>query len=105
MTDAFVWLVIVLPTFDWAVAVILGLIAHRYPAILTLRERFVTAVMLAIVATIAAGLGLVRFGVVTLGNGSALGLLVFAMVLASVPAVVWLFLLVTGRFRLPEDNT
>lgn len=104
MTDALVWLVIILPIFDWIVAVVLGVTAYRFPTILTLRERFVTAVMLAIVASIAAMLGFVRFGTFELGNGQAILLLCLALILASVPAVIWLFLLVTGRFRLPEGD-
>jgi hypothetical protein len=101
MSDALVWLVVVLPVFDWIVAVILGWTAYRYPSILTLRERFVTAVMLAVVATVASGLGFVRFGLWSLDNGQAIALLCLALILTSAPSVLWLFLLVTGRFRLP----
>ena len=104
MTDALVWLLIVLPAFDWIVTGLLGWVSYRYPTILTLRERFVTALMLAVIATLAAVLGLVRFGVFVLANGEAISLLIFAMFLASVPAMVWLFLLLTGQFRLPEDE-
>lgn len=101
-TDLLVWALVVLPAFDWAVALILGWLSHRHPRLLTLRERFVTALMLACIATIAAVLGLVRFGVVPVTNAQAISLLLLAMFLASVPAVVWLGLLVTGRFRLPD---
>lgn len=104
MSDGLVWLIVILPIFDWIVAGILGVIAFRYPYILTLRERFVTALMLSGGATIAAVLGFVRFGILTLGNDEAILLLCIALILASVPAVVWLFLLVTGRFRLPPDT-
>lgn len=101
-TDFMVGVLVVAPVFDWAVALILGWLSRRYPGVLTLRERYVTALMLAIVATIAAFLALVRFEVIGVTNGQAIGLLVLAMLLCSVPAMVWLGLLVTGRFRLPE---
>ena len=102
LTDWLVGLLIVLPVFDWTVALILGWLSKKHPEILTLRERYVTALMLAIVATIAGFLALVRFDVIGVTNTQAIALLALAMFLCSVPAVVWLALLITGRFRLPE---
>jgi hypothetical protein len=49
-------------------------------------------------------LAFVRFGVLTMPNGVALTLIALALIAVSVPAMVWLFLLVTGRFRLPKGN-
>lgn len=104
MTDALAALLLVLPLFDWTVAAILVWLAVHNPQILTLRERAFAAVMLAFVATVAAVLAFVRFGVFELSNGAALTLIALALVAVSVPAMVWLFLLVTGRFRLPKGN-
>jgi hypothetical protein len=104
VTDALAALLLVLPLFDWTVAAILAWLAVHNPTILTLRERAFAAVMLAFVATVAAVLAFVRFGVLTMPNGVALTLIALALVAVSVPAMVWLFLLVTGRFRLPKGN-
>jgi hypothetical protein len=104
VTDALAWLLVVAPCFDWIVAVILMFFAIRHPSILTLRERAITAVMLALVASVAAVLAFVRFGVLTMPNGLALSLLAAALVIVSIPAMVWLFLLITGRFRLPTEG-
>ncbi len=93
-------MLIVLPVFDWLVAGILTYLSSKNPDILTLNERAVAAVMLAFVASIAAVLAFVRFGVLELPNGTALLLIAIALVVVSVPAMVWLFLLVTGRFRI-----
>ena len=104
VTDALAALLIVLPLFDWTVAAILGWLAVQNPKILTLRERAFAAVMLAFVATVAAVLAFARFGVLTMPNGVALTLIAIALVAVSVPAMVWLFLLVSGRFRLPKGT-
>ena len=57
-----------------------------------------------LVATVAAVLAFARFGVLTMPNGVALTLIAIALVAVSVPAMVWLFLLVSGRFRLPKGT-
>jgi hypothetical protein len=104
VTDVLAAVLLVLPVFDWAVAVILMWHAMRSPHILTLRERALAAVMLAFVATIAAFLAFVRFDVLVVPNEVALTLIGIALVAVSVPAMVWLFLLLTGRFRLPRGT-
>lgn len=104
MIDILAWMLVVLPVFDWIVAGILVVMSMRNPEILTMGERAFAAVMLALVATLAAVLAFVRFGVLALPNGTALLLIAMALVAVSIPAMVWLFLLVTGRFRLPGGN-
>lgn len=102
MTDVLIAALIVLPAFDWMAAFILLHVAHRYPHVITLRERTVAAFMLAVVASIAGMLALVRFGVFEVTNMTMLTLLAVALILASLPNLFWIALLVTGRFRLPD---
>jgi len=103
VTDILIACLIVLPAFDWLAAFILLHVSHRYPDVLTLRERAVAAFMLATVGSIAGILALVRFGVFEVTNTAMLTLLAIALVLASLPNLFWVLLLVTGRFRLPDD--
>jgi hypothetical protein len=100
MTDVLIDLLLVLPVVDWVAAVILVGVSIRNPAILTLRERALDAVIVACVATIVGLLALVRYGWLFIANDVAILLLAGALVLSSVPSVFWLFLLGTGRFRI-----
>lgn len=103
MTDVAEWTLVLAPLFDWTVAVFLGVAMYRRPDLLTLRERFVAAIVLAVIASIAAFLVGVRREIVVVDNGAAIILLYVAMLLASVPSAVFLFLVVSGRFRFPSD--
>jgi len=91
-------LLIALAAMDWVLTAMIYLAARRIaePA---LTERAVASVILSIVASIAAFLGAARLGIVSLDNGTAVGLLVCALVLVSAPQVVWSLSLATGRFR------
>jgi hypothetical protein len=98
MTDVLIRLLLVLPFVDWIAAVILVTVSARNPSILTLRERAIDSLIVAVVATIAGVLALVRYGWVFVDNDMAILLLAGILVLSSMPSVFWLFLLVTGRF-------
>lgn len=104
MIDVLTWLIGILPVVDWLAALILLGIALRYPTILTLRERAVAASVIALVATIGSLLAGARLGIFAIPNDVAILLLAIAIVGVSIPSVVWLGLLVTGRFRLPEEK-
>lgn len=104
MIDVLTWLIGVAPIVDWAVALVLLGLAVRYSSVLTLRERAMTAFILALVATIGSSLAGARLGMFAIPNELALLLLAIAIVGVSIPAVVWLLLLVTGRFRLPKEG-
>jgi hypothetical protein len=103
-SDLLIIALVLLPPFDWAVALILGWLTVRYPDILTLKERAITAWIIAIVSTVAALLAWARLGNVTIANDAAILLLAIALILVSVPSVFWLMLLLTGRFRLPPEG-
>jgi hypothetical protein len=104
MTDALVILLILLPPVDWLAAIVLGRLAMRYPHVLTLRERAVAAAAIAFVASIAGLLAWSRIGFLSLSGNDALFLLALALTIVSLPSVVWLALLATGRFGLPGDD-
>ena len=99
-----VWMLILIPPIDWIVATILTWLSIRYPGILTLRERAITAWILAFVATVAGFLGLVRIGAFAITNDLAIALLAGSLLLVSLPAIYWLLLLALGRFRMPHDD-
>jgi hypothetical protein len=103
MTDALVWLLVILPPVDWLAALILSSLSHHHPGVLTLRERAIAALVYALVATVAGLLGWAYFGFVDLPDGSVVPILAAVLVLASLPSVYWLLLLVTGRFRIEDE--
>ena len=96
--------IIILLPFDWVTAVILAWVSHQHPAILTLRERSVTAWIIALAGTIAAVLATVQFGVVSMRTQDALVLVALALVLMSLPSLLWLTMLVRGRFDIGERS-
>lgn len=104
MIDVLAAILLILPAFDWTVAGVLVYLARKNPDILTLKERAITAVALAIVASLAAILAFVRFGVLDVANELAITIIAVCLVVVSVPAMIWLFLLLTGRFRLPRGT-
>jgi hypothetical protein len=104
MTDALVVLLLVLPPADWIVAGILVYSSRKNPSIVTLKERAVVGVILAGVASIAWLLAGVRQGFVFIDNDTAVTLLALCLVAVSLPAVYWLALLVTGRFRMDNER-
>lgn len=90
-------LLIVAPTFPALASIIL--VRHWSVASTSLHERALLAVRDWVVASIAALLALTRLGFVTLPNGSAVGLLIVAMLLVSLPSAYWLYLYWRGSFR------
>lgn len=90
-------LLVVLAVLDWGVALYLVAAAwkHRWAALI---DRALTAVILAASATIAAILGLNRVVPLGLPPDVAILLLVVAIVLVSVPAVLWLYAYLAGKF-------
>ena len=92
-------LLILLVPFDWFVALLLLYVSKQYPSILSLRERAVAALICAIVATLAGILGWARLGVFDIPNGLALGFIAIGLILVSIPALYWSFLLVRGKWR------
>lgn len=104
MTDVLVWLLILLPPIDWMAALILGSLTLRYPHVLTLRERAVAAAIIACVASIAGVLAWSRLGFLAVSGETALFLLAGSLTLVSLPSVLWLLLLATGRFAIPRDD-
>lgn len=98
MRDALAVLLVLLPAVDWMTALILISAARRHPGITALTERAHTALLLALSATLAGVLGLVRLGEVVLSNDLAIVLLGLSLVLVSLPALYWLVLYLTGRF-------
>lgn len=51
-------------------------------------------------ATIAGILGWVRLGALQIPNGAALFLIALGLILVSIPSLYWLYLLLSGRWRL-----
>lgn len=98
--DAIAVILLILPPLDWLAAVVLTQVSRQHPDILALRERAVTAVILAIVATLAGLLAWARLGILPLSGGMALLVVAVGLILASVPSLYWLALLATGRFRI-----
>ena len=99
IVDALAVLLILLIPFNWFVALLLAYISRKYPHILSLKERAVAAVICAIVATLAGVLAWSRLGVIDVSGSLALVLIATGLILVSVPQLYWLFLLVTGRWR------
>lgn len=102
MNDVLVILLFVLPPFDIVVALRLFQLSRRNPGIVSLRERAVNAAALALAASIGSILAWSRVSMFRLGQDAILTLLSLALVVISVPALYWLVLLLTGRFR--EDR-
>lgn len=95
--DVAVWALVVLPVFPLAAAGLLG--RHYRENSTSLRERAVLAVRDWIVSSIAAVLALSRLEIIELPTGSAVPMLIVAMLLVSLPSVWWLFLYFRGAFR------
>lgn len=91
-------LLIALAIVDWTSTVVIVMAAstHRNVA---LTERALTSVILSIVATCAATLGLIQLGYFRPFSGFVTVVLVVAFVLVSVPQIVWAISLLTGRFK------
>lgn len=102
MSDVLVILLLILPPFDIVVALRLFQLSRRNPDVVSLRERAVNAAALALAASAGSVLAWSRVGVFSLGQDMVLTLLSLALVVVSVPALYWLVLLVSGRFR--EDR-
>jgi ABC-type uncharacterized transport system permease subunit len=102
VTDVLVALLLVLPPFDIVVALRLWQLSRRNPGIVSLRERAVNAAALALAASCGGILAWSRVGVLRIGPDASLTLLALALVVVSVPALYWLGLLLSGRFR--EDR-
>lgn len=90
-------LLVALAFLDWVVAGVLVVAAwrHRWGALI---DRALTALLLALSATIAAVLGLNRAIPLGLPRETAIALLVVAMILISVPAVLWVYAFLAGKF-------
>lgn len=99
IVDALAVLLIVLIPFNWFVAIVLMYTSHQYPQILSLKERSYAAVICAIVATIAGALAWARLGVLDISGSAALAMIALGLILVSVPQLYWLWLLVTGRWK------
>lgn len=97
--DIEVILLVIVPAFP---ATALGIMLWRrawFTDSPSLRERTLIAARDWVVASIAATLALSRLGLIAIPNGSALPLLLTAMLLVSVPSAWWLWLYSRGRFR------
>lgn len=92
-------LLIALAIADWVSTAVIFMFASRHEGNAALTERAITSVILSLIATMAAILGMARLGIVALDNGVAVTLLGVGLVLVSVPQVIWAISLVTGRFR------
>lgn len=103
MIEALAVLLIVLPPADWAAASILGYLSIRHPDIVVLRERAVTALVLATCATLAGILGWIALGVLP-GEEVAVGLLAVILIGLSIPALNWLWLAFSGAFTDEEGE-
>lgn len=103
MIDVLVWIIVLLPPFDWLVALILTGLSRSHPEILVLRERAFGSVMTAIVASGAGVLGWAFFGFIKLPPGSGVVILAMILILASVPSLYWLLLLLLGRWKLDGE--
>ncbi len=78
---------------------VLAALRHRWPA---LEERATVAVILAVIATGAAALGLVRLRLLSLPPEASVGILAVGLVLVSAPSIVWLIAFLAGRFDEPD---
>jgi hypothetical protein len=78
---------------------VIFMFATRHEGNAALTERAITSVILSLVATMAAILGMARLGIVAVDNDLAVILLAGALILVSVPQLVWAISLATGRFR------
>jgi len=95
--DVAVGALVVLPIAPLAAVWILS--RHFKESSTSLRERAVLAIRDFIVASIAATLALSRLEFITLPTGTAVPMLIFAMLLVSLPSVWWLALYFRGSFR------
>jgi hypothetical protein len=91
-------LLIAAAVFDWIATVVMFLAERDYPNA-ALRERVVAAVILSGISTIGAIMSLAFLGGIKLPGDVVSVLLVGGFLLASMPEVVWLYSLLTGRFR------
>lgn len=96
--DCFAALLVLLAILNVGSTVILVVAAlrHRWSA---LEERAIVAVVLAVGATFAAMLGLNRLHVLTVAPDLAVGLLVIALTLFSLPSLIWLLAYLSGKFE------
>lgn len=91
-------LLVALAVADWtSVAVIVYYARQHRNNVLT--ERAIVAIILTVVGSIAALLGLGRLGIAPINGEVALTLLSVALVLVSLPQIIWALSLLTGRFR------
>lgn len=101
--DVLAVVLIVLPPVDWLVAMILGRLTMQHPEIVFLRDRAVTAVILAAAASAAGIIAWARLGLFELPDGAGLVILAFICIAVSLPALYWLALVVLGRFGRETD--
>lgn len=88
---------VVLAVIDWITAAILGVAAHRYPS-KALRERALTAGLLAFAATLIAVILLNRGAGYVIGGEPRELFVVAATFFVSVPGVLFLWLFIRGDF-------
>jgi hypothetical protein len=91
-------LLLVMVPLNLGAAVLLRRYHRRYPDVRALRERADMAAVLAVVSLLWGALGLAALEVYVLDRAFVLGVLAALSVLASVPNLLWLWLLLTGRF-------
>ncbi len=96
--DAAALVLFLAPLADWTAAVILLLVARQKPSNAAVTERATMQVILAFAATFAAVLGWAALTRITVGRDVALLSLTAALMLISVPAVIWLVMLIRGDF-------
>ena len=96
--DALSSLLIALAVFDWASTAVIYLAARKLhePA---LDERASVSVILSLAATGAACLGAARLGFLTIPPGVGIFVLSLILILLSIPQLVWIVGLFTGKFR------
>lgn len=92
-------LLIALAIADWVSTAVIFIFASRHEGNAALTERAITSVILSLIATMAAVLGMARLGILALDNDIAVVLLAGGLLLVSLPQLVWAISLATGRFR------
>ena len=103
MTDVLVWLLIILPPVDWLAAAVIGSVSRKHPHILSLRERAGVAIAIAVAASLGGVGAWVYLEFIDLPTDALILVIALALAIVSLPSVVWMVMLLTGRFRLPED--
>lgn len=91
---------IILPIASWTATYILRKIYKKsQPYQIAIKERYMVAIILALVTTINAELAINRLTGNQANNTVMLALLAISLILVSVPNIYWLWLYATNRFR------